>query len=79
MVEFECTDCGDYIKRERHQMDIPGMTPQRCASCTLNKMGQVDDLNECWCCDNLTERGSLCKDCKDAGCNRFGDSCKVYE
>lgn len=38
-VEFECTDCGEQIERERHQMDIPGLTPQRCTSCTFNKMG----------------------------------------
>lgn len=39
-VEFECTDCGEQIERERHQMDIPGMTPQRCTSCTFDRMGE---------------------------------------
>jgi len=38
-VEFECIDCGEHIERERHQMDIPGMTPQRCTSCTFDRMG----------------------------------------
>jgi len=37
----------------------------------------ADQLVECWCCDSYTERGSLCKDCEDAGCNRFGDECEV--
>lgn len=39
-VEFECSDCGDHIVRERHQMDIPGVTPQRCTSCTFDRMGE---------------------------------------
>lgn len=39
-VEFECIDCGEHIDRERHQMDIPGMTPQRCTSCTFDRMGE---------------------------------------
>lgn len=40
LVEFECSDCGEHIERERHQMDIPGTAPQRCTSCTFNKMGE---------------------------------------
>jgi len=39
-VEFECIDCGEHIERERHQMDIPGMTPQRCTPCTFDRMGK---------------------------------------
>lgn len=39
IVEFDCIDCGEHIKRERHQMDIPGMTPSRCTSCTFGRMG----------------------------------------
>ncbi|MFB6198258.1 MAG: hypothetical protein ABEI52_08345 [Halobacteriaceae archaeon] len=39
-VEFECTDCGEHIERERHQMDKPGMTPSRCTSCTFDRMGE---------------------------------------
>jgi len=39
-VEFDCIDCGDHVERERHQMDIPGMTPQRCTSCTFDRMGE---------------------------------------
>jgi len=38
-VEFVCSDCGDHVERERHQIDIPGLTPQRCATCALNQMG----------------------------------------
>lgn len=38
-VSFECIDCGEHIERERHQMDIPGLTPSRCTSCTFDKMG----------------------------------------
>lgn len=38
-VEFKCSDCGKHVERERHKMDIPGMTPQRCTSCTFDKMG----------------------------------------
>jgi len=37
-VEFECIDCGEHIERERHQMDIAGMTPKRCSSCTFDRM-----------------------------------------
>lgn len=39
-VEFTCSDCGEHIERERHQMDIPGMTPSRCTSCTFDRMGE---------------------------------------
>jgi len=38
-VEFECIDCDERITRERNQMDIPGVTPQRCTSCSLDRMG----------------------------------------
>lgn len=38
-VEFDCMDCGEHIERERHQLDIPGLTPQRCTSCTFDRMG----------------------------------------
>jgi hypothetical protein len=34
-VEFECIDCGDHVNREAHELDIDGLTPQRCVSCTL--------------------------------------------
>lgn len=39
-VEFTCNDCGEHTNRERHQMDVEGLTPQRCASCTLNRMAE---------------------------------------
>lgn len=40
-VEFTCIDCGEHIKRERHQMDIAGLTPQRCTQCTFDQMGRA--------------------------------------
>lgn len=39
IVEFECSDCGEHIKRDRNHMDVAGMTPSRCTSCTMNRMG----------------------------------------
>lgn len=39
IVEFECSDCGEHVERERHQMDLPGLTPGRCTSCTFDRMG----------------------------------------
>jgi len=39
-VEFECIDCGDHILRERHKMDIDGLTPKRCTSCTFDRMSE---------------------------------------
>lgn len=40
MVEFDCVDCGDHIERERHHMDVPGLTPARCNSCTFDRMAE---------------------------------------
>lgn len=37
-VEFVCNDCGEHINREVYDTDIEGVTPQRCASCTLERM-----------------------------------------
>jgi len=39
-VEFECSDCGEHVNRERHQMDIEGIAPRRCATCALNRMAE---------------------------------------
>jgi DNA-directed RNA polymerase subunit RPC12/RpoP len=39
IVEYECSDCGKQVERERHDLDLPGVTPQRCTSCTFDKMG----------------------------------------
>lgn len=39
-VEFTCTDCGEHVNRERHQMDVRGIAPKRCASCTLGRMAE---------------------------------------
>lgn len=39
-VEFDCIDCGEHIERERHNMDIPGLTPSRCTSCTFDRMAK---------------------------------------
>lgn len=40
-VEFTCIDCDEHIKRGRHQMDIAGLTPQRCTQCTFDKMARA--------------------------------------
>jgi hypothetical protein len=37
-VEFTCIDCDDHKNREVHQMDIAGIPPKRCASCTLRRV-----------------------------------------
>lgn len=37
-VEFTCSDCEEHIDRERHQMDVAGVPPARCASCTMERM-----------------------------------------
>lgn len=39
-VEFNCRDCDEHVNRERHQMDIKGIAPRRCATCTLNRMAE---------------------------------------
>ena len=39
-VAFECLDCGETIDREAHHMDVSGLTPQRCAQCTLDAMAE---------------------------------------
>lgn len=38
-IQFTCNDCGEEVDREPNKMDIPGMTPQRCVSCTMDRMG----------------------------------------
>lgn len=37
-IEFTCSDCGKDVSREPHQLDVPGVTPQRCVSCTMDQM-----------------------------------------
>jgi hypothetical protein len=39
-VEFSCNDCGEHRNRKVNQMDVEGLTPQRCASCTLDRMAE---------------------------------------
>lgn len=39
-VEFTCIDCDEHVNRERHQMDVEGLAPQRCANCTLGRMAE---------------------------------------
>jgi hypothetical protein len=39
-VEFTCIDCGEHKNREASDMEIVGVAPQRCWTCTLNKMAQ---------------------------------------
>jgi len=38
-IEFTCSDCGEAVEREPNQLDIPGLTPNRCVSCTMDQMG----------------------------------------
>jgi hypothetical protein len=39
-VAFECIDCESYRNRETHQLDVEGVTPQRCTECTLARMAE---------------------------------------
>lgn len=39
-VEFVCSDCDEHINRDRHQMDVVGIAPERCATCTLDRMAE---------------------------------------
>ena len=39
-VAFECIDCHETIDRTTHQMDITGIAPRRCATCTLEAMAE---------------------------------------
>lgn len=39
-IQFTCKDCGKDVDREPHQMDVPGLTPVRCATCTLDRMAE---------------------------------------
>jgi hypothetical protein len=38
LIEFVCSDCNEYIKRKPNKVDIPGVPPSRCVSCTLSRM-----------------------------------------
>jgi len=39
IVEFDCNDCGKHVVRLRNDsIDIDGIAPVRCGSCTLEKM-----------------------------------------
>lgn len=39
-VEYECIDCEEHVNREQHSMDIDGIVPSRCSSCTLARMAE---------------------------------------
>lgn len=39
-VRFTCIDCGEGIERARHHMDVPGLTPKRCATCVFDRMAE---------------------------------------
>jgi hypothetical protein len=39
-IEFDCKDCDKHVSRPPSQMDIDGLTPVRCASCTLERMAE---------------------------------------
>lgn len=42
VVDFECSDCGERVIRPRKDdVDIPGLTPQRCGTCTLDRMAEA--------------------------------------
>jgi hypothetical protein len=41
VVSFECIDCGESVTRPRKDgIDIDGLTPKRCGSCTLERMAE---------------------------------------
>lgn len=37
-IQFTCIDCGGEVDREPNKMDVPGLTPRRCAMCTFRRM-----------------------------------------
>lgn len=37
-VEFTCQDCGLDVSRDPGMMDVDGLEPARCVSCTLEAM-----------------------------------------
>jgi len=39
-IQFTCKDCGKEVDREPHSMDIDGLTPVRCAECTMEQMAR---------------------------------------
>jgi DNA-directed RNA polymerase subunit RPC12/RpoP len=39
-VEYVCSDCGEHQNRETNQIDIEGMPPGRCVSCTFDRMAE---------------------------------------
>jgi DNA-directed RNA polymerase subunit RPC12/RpoP len=41
LVEYTCNDCGKQVIRTRVEwLDIDGITPHRCVSCTLDAMAE---------------------------------------
>lgn len=39
-IQFTCKDCGKEVDREPHHMDVDGLTPVRCSTCTLERMAE---------------------------------------
>jgi peptide subunit release factor 1 (eRF1) len=39
-VKYTCDDCGKHVNRETHQMEIVGVPPSRCVSCTFDRMAE---------------------------------------
>lgn len=39
-VAFQCSDCHEVVKRPAGGIDIEGIAPQRCGSCTLDRMAE---------------------------------------
>lgn len=39
-IQFTCKDCGKEVDRPRRDIDVPGLPPVRCGSCTLERMAE---------------------------------------
>jgi len=39
-VGYVCNDCGEIVKRTIGGMDIEGIAPKRCGTCTLDRMAE---------------------------------------
>lgn len=37
-VEYVCIDCHEHVNRDSHELDIEGIAPKRCTTCTLDRM-----------------------------------------
>jgi len=39
-IQFTCKDCGEEVDREPYSIDVDGLTPVRCTTCTLDRMAE---------------------------------------